>query len=83
VGGLGGANFCFAIAGVKAGEAKERSKTRNEAKRGTKQNEQQVPRRPESGLARDDNVKKKAKERSKTNSRSLVGQKAASLGMTT
>src|SRR6202167_4731430 len=32
-GGLGGANFCFAIAGVKAGEAKERSKTRNEAKR--------------------------------------------------
>jgi len=82
VGGLGGANFCFAIAGVKAGEAKERSKTRNEAKRGTKQNEQQVPRRPESGLARDDNVKNKAKELSKTNSRSLVGRKTASLGTT-
>jgi hypothetical protein len=65
VGGLGGANFCFAIAGVKAGEAKERSKTRNEAKRGTKQNEQQVPRRPESGLARDDNVKKEKKKKDK------------------
>jgi hypothetical protein len=61
VGGLGGANFCFAIAGVKAGEAKERSKTRNEAKRTA------GPSSARSGLARDDNVKKEKKKKDKQN----------------
>jgi len=65
------------IGGVKTDKAKERGKARNDA------NEQQIHRRPKDGLARDDNVKKKAKELSKTNSRSLVGRKTASLGMTT
>jgi hypothetical protein len=63
----------------------EKRKREKEKKRKNKLGEQQVPRRPESGLARDDSVKKKKKGKrekgkkgkrpSHANSRSLVGKK--------